>query len=217
MHQAFILLTMAMQLLTAASHPNIPIAIREKAISIANLAINVSLKEINKSQLSVLPTIQSTPSPTPIQVSTPIPTPIFTPIPTPSPNPIQTPIATPSPSPILSSIIPLKPVLITEPIVGLSRASNNDPYVINSISYKADRLAACKKDIQGHILSFEKECSVTGSTLIRTQYISDCDVVKDSSFPYQYFFNSNEEHTCKLLLTDENGNDDRISFTFTTP
>ena len=154
MHQAFILLTMAMQLLTTASHPNIPIAIREKAISIANLAISVSLKEINKPQPSVLPTIQSTPSPTPIQVSTyiptPVPTSVFIPLPTPistpAPTPIQTPIATPSP--IFSSIIPLKPVLIAKPIVGFSRSSNNDPYVINSISYKADRLVVCKKDIQ---------------------------------------------------------------------
>jgi len=107
MLQALTLLTMAIQLLVAASNPVVPESLKQQAISIANFAIqvaNTALKESTVASVSLGAT-----SPTPVTV---IPPPISPPVSfdtsvSPPPLPpqiIYVPVPTPMPSPPIPTV-----------------------------------------------------------------------------------------------------------------
>ena len=212
----FTLLALALQLLIAASNPSVPASVNQTAISVANLAIQIAQIEIKKQTStpvsipvsSPIPSLtpSSTPSPVPSPVQmTPSPTPIMFISPTPSPSPSLS--ATPEPSPLGSQ----HPTLTEPPVITFNGS------FINSISYKADELVVCLKDVGGTLKTWGTECSITGSSLISTQYVSLCNAYRSPHYPFEYVLESQKTYTCTLILTDKDGNDTRAPFTFTKP
>jgi len=138
MLQAITLLTMALQLLVAASNPAIPESLKIQAISVANFAMEVANKAILEEKNLVKPLIpalgfQSTPQ----LVPQPIPQSVSQPMPQPSPN-----VPLPEPEPIVSNAPPpiLMPTLINDPLLEFT---NNQ---ISKITFSANKIVRCDKD-----------------------------------------------------------------------
>lgn len=218
MIQALTLISMAIQLLLVVNHPNVPDSIRQKAISIAKLAITVSnnaIAEASKPVVSASPTPLST-EPISLGISIPIITPEPMPISTPIPVSVPTPVPTPTSTLIIDANFASNPIVTFTKDYSGSDASKGI-FVIDSLRFRTNKHVVCSKTQNGDIKSWGDDCLIEGALLIRTQFLGTCDVERDVRSPYQYFFRSNETHTCELILTDDKGNDFHRNFIFHTP
>ena len=191
MIQALSLLTMAIHLLIAVNNPAVPLSLKQQAISVANLAIQVSNQVLKEST-----SVKSSP-PIPVIVLNPPPPPVLLPPATSSPH-------QPPPPPSFQILdIPqiIFPNLVSEPILEFTN------HIVSRLEFTANKEVRCDVSI------WSNHCILGGYNKVSELFV-DCLYPVADKYPFVYVFAEGKEYTCKILLTDKNGNDTRAKFNF---